>query len=394
MKNTHTHNSKHHLAVAGCSMVKVIPMLLVVSAASAFEVDDAKNRKVMANEVFFKANTVADYKLKPDDGKSWDKYKHLDSDLNGEVNFGEFLDQAELPYPKWSGEVIRNIVYKRVDGDAQLLDVYAPLVKKYKKAPVFVYVHGGGWTGGTKELSGAVRPLFEALSKEGFVCVSVMYRLVKMWDQDDPVVMRDCVVDCRDSLRFLKKYEAKLGIDADRIVVMGNSAGGHLAQLLTFSDANDFRGDSLLSIFKARPVAGISWYGPSDFRDTQLFVTDKLDDKFPPDHWAKRITKAEAFAYTSADDLTKRMIDEVSPICYLKKTNPPLLHLHGNQDVVISPNHAQHLKVCAKAVGAPVDVIMVKGAGHGWWNANIEPDQKTIEKICVEFALQHAGEVN
>jgi len=361
-------------------------------SADAFETDDACNRRVMANEVYYKANLVEDYKLKPDDGAAWDKYRHLDKDANGEVSYEEFLAGAELPYPKWDGEVTRNIVYKRVNGNAQLLDVYKPLVKKYDAAPVLVYVHGGGWSGGRKELSGAINPIFEALSSEGFVCVSVMYRLVKMWDADDPVVMRDCVVDCRDSLRFLKQHADELGLDPDRIIVLGDSAGGHITQLLTLSSADDFKGEASLFSYKVSPAAGISWYGPSDFRDTQLFKTDDLEDKFRPDHWGNRITKTAEFDYDEASERTKQMADEVSPVVYLKKTSAPLLHIHGDQDVVVSPNHAHHLKGCADAVDAPVKVVMVKGAGHGWWNADIEPDKKTIEKMCVEFALLHTGE--
>jgi acetyl esterase/lipase len=367
-------------------------LMLLPLAAPAFETDDAKNRKVMANEVFYKADTQRDYKFTPEDGKTWETYQDLDSNSDGVVTFEEFAAGADLPYPAWDGEVLRNIVYKRAGGEALLLDVYLPKVKKYDRAPVFYYTHGGGWSGGRKELKGAQKAVFEALSEEGFVCVGVMYRLVKMWNRDDPVIMRDCVVDCRDGLRFLKKHEAELGLDMDRVVVFGGSAGGHIAQLLTFSAADDFKGDASLFDYKVSPVAGISWYGPSDFRDTRLFATEDLEDKFAPDHWANRITKTDPFEYADADEKTKQMVDEVSPVVYLKKDSAPLLHIHGDQDVVISPNHAHHLQQRANECGAPVQVEMVKGAGHGWWAPDIEPDRRTIEQITVDFALKHAGE--
>ena len=85
------------------------------------------------------------------------------------------------------------------------------------------------------------------------------------------------------------------------------------------------------------------------------------------------------------------MVDEVSPVCYLKKTSAPLLHVHGDQDIVISPNHALHLQKQAGACGAPVEVVMVKGAAHGWWAPNIEPDRRTLEQMTADFALKHAG---
>lgn len=375
-------------------MVKFLTVLSfgIALSVSALETDDAKNRSIMANEVFYKANTVQDYKLMPNDGEAWENYKHLDQDANGEVSYDEFLAGADLPYPKWKGEVKRNIVYKRIGDDAQLLDVYTPMVKIYDRAPVIVYVHGGGWSGGRKELSGAISPIFEELSNKGFVCVSVMYRLVKMWSTDDPVIMRDCVVDCRDALRFLKKHADELGINPDRIVVLGDSAGGHITQLLTLSGPDDFKGDTDLLKYKVTLAGGISWYGPSDFRDTELFVTENLEDKFSPGHWGTRITKSPDFGTDHLDEKTALMVGEVSPVIYLNKNSAPLLHIHGDQDVVISPNHAAHLKTHAEAAGAPVEIVMVKGAGHGWWNADIFPDKKTIENLCVEFALKHAGE--
>ena len=369
----------------------ILLLMLLPLVAPALETDDAKNRKVMANEVFYKADTKRDYKLMPEDGEAWETYRHLDSNSDGVVTFEEFTAGADLPYPAWDGEVLRNIVYKRVNDETLLLDVYAPKVKKYERAPVFYYTHGGGWSGGRKELKGAQKAIFEALSREGFVCVGVMYRLVRMWNPDDPVIMRDCVVDCRDGLRFLKQHEAELGLDMDRVVVFGGSAGGHIAQLLTLSAADDFKGDTSLSDYKVSPVAGISWYGPSDFRDTRLFETEDLDDKFTPDHWGNRITKTAAIDYAGANEKTKQMIDEVSPVVYLKKNSASLLHIHGDQDVVISPNHAHHLQQHAMECGAPVQVQMVQGAGHGWWAPNIEPDRRAVEQMTVDFALTHTG---
>jgi len=360
-------------------------------SSQGLEKNDAYNRRIMANEVFYKADTTHDYKLSVEDGAAWDQYGKLDADSNGQVSFDEFVAGADLPYPAWDGEVTRNIVYKRAGNEVLLLDIYAPRKAAKGKAPVFYYTHGGGWTGGSKELSYETRPLFEQLTKEGFVCVSVMYRLVKMWDPNDDVLMRDGLVDCRDGLRFLKKHEKELGLDMNRVVVFGSSAGGHIAQLLTFSSADAFPGESSLLSDKVTPAAGVSWFGPSDFRDTDLFVSDGLKDQFAPDHWANRITKADSFNYETADAETQRMIEELSPVWWLNKDSAPLLHMQGDQDTVISPRHAQHLKEQAAQKGADVEILMVKGAGHGWWNKGIEPDRDTLNHLTVEYVIKHTA---
>jgi acetyl esterase/lipase len=382
---------KQYLKTAYCAAALIMSFQVVcIESVQAAELktDDACNHRQMAGKAFYISDKNHDYKLTKTDGKSWEKYKNLDTDGDESVSFNEFTAGADLPYPEWDGKVMRNVVYKQVDDRVLLLDIYEPQVQKYDKAPVFYYTHGGGWTGGTKELSGNPEILFKALSREGFVCISVMYRLVKMGNPKNNVIMRDCIVDSRDGLRFLKKHEDELGIDLSKVVVFGASAGGHIAQLLTWSGPDDFAGDPSLAEYKVAPIAGVSWYGPCDFRDTNLFVSAGVNDKFAPDYWANRITKQKGkFTYNGADDKTRQMIEEVSPVCWLKSNSAPLLHMHGDQDPVISLKQAQHLEATAKRIGAPVDVIYVKGGNHGWYSRNLKPDVKTINKITVDYIL-------
>lgn len=362
-------------------------VLGVASAFSALETDDAYNRRLMANGAFVKADKSKDYKISEADGKGWETYGHLDADQDGYVSIDEFVAGAELPYPKWDGKVTRNIVYKRAGDEVVLLDVYEPRKKLPGKAPVLYYTHGGGWVGGSKEISGHIQEVASKLSDQGFAVVGVRYRLVKLWSKDDPVLMRDCAVDCRDGLRFLKKHEDELSLDMDRVVVFGSSAGGHLTQLLTFSGADDFAGDPALAQYKVRVAGGVSWFGPSDFRDNNLFEWTGPGRKFEGDHWARNINKSKSFDYKKESAEVRKWTEELSPVVWLKKDSAPLLHIHGDQDVVIAPPHAAHLKKHAEAVGADVTVQMVKGAPHGWWTPGIEPTKDEIVQMSVDFAV-------
>ncbi|MBL7077091.1 MAG: alpha/beta hydrolase [Kiritimatiellae bacterium] len=342
------------------------------------------------NNAFVKGETTGDWKLSEADGESWGKYGSLDANQDGAVSFEEFSSGVELPALKWDGKVTRNVVYKRAGSETLLMDIYEPRQPTDGKAPVLYYTHGGGWSGGSKEISGDIQRVFEHLTDRGFVCVSLMYRLVKMWNPKDTVRMRDCVVDCRDGLRFLKKHEHELNIDMTRVVAFGSSAGGHLAQLLTFSGADDFPGDDTLHSHKAEVAAGISWFGPSDFRDTSLFEWSGSNKKFSSDHWARLITKSKTFDYETAEPDVRRMTEELSPIWWLRKDSAPLLHIHGDKDFVIPPQHAEHLKKAAERCDADVTVQMVTGAGHGWWTPGIEPDRSTVIRMTVNFAQTRA----
>ncbi len=85
---------------------------------------------------------------------------------------------------------------------------------------------------------------FKALLAEGFCIVSVDYRLAR---KDTPVRMRDCVIDSKDAVRFLVKNRETLHIDSERVFVFGDSAGGHIAQMLLLSPPGSLAGDADLA---------------------------------------------------------------------------------------------------------------------------------------------------
>ncbi|MDF7806367.1 alpha/beta hydrolase [Pontiellaceae bacterium B12219] len=286
---------------------------------------------------------------------------------------------------EWSGETVLDVTYKQVGNRQLKMDIYMPPAGKTSAAPVLYYVHGGGWAAGSKDKGGLplMRPVFEQVAEKGFVCVSIDYRLCK---KNSGIIMRDCVVDAMDGLRFLKQHAAQFGIDPDRIVVWGDSAGGQLAQMLTLADPKTFIGDASLSEFDVFPRAGISWYGPTDFTDVNLFITD-LSDK-NPDRFGFRITGEEGgFAKFP------EAYQEMSPINWIKKDSSPLLLMQGDTDSTIPYAHAPHLKKKADAIGADVEMVIVKHAGHNWRKAGGDPDPGVaeIQRMTAEYAIRQAA---
>jgi acetyl esterase/lipase len=227
-----------------------------------------------------------------------------------------------------------------------------------------------------------MRPVFQQVAEKGFVCVSINYRLCK---RDSGVRMRDCVTDAMDGLRFLKKNAARYGIDPERIVVWGDSAGGHLAQMLTLANPDAFTGDESLADSVVRPIAGMSWYGPTDFTDVALFRTG-LSDK-NPDRFGARITGK---AGGSAEH--PQAYEEVSPYFWIKRDSPPLLLLQGDTDTTIPLAHAPHLKTKADQIGSAVTMVIVKNSGHNWRKAggSPKPAVKEIQRLTADYAVRQA----
>ncbi|MGJ8674006.1 prolyl oligopeptidase family serine peptidase [Rubritalea sp.] len=282
----------------------------------------------------------------------------------------------------WTGERFLDVTYKEVNGRQIKMDIYMPPEGTAEKAPLLYYVHGGGWTTGSKSKGGLplMQPVFKQVAEKGFVCASIDYRHFK---GKNGILIRDCVTDAIDGLRFLKKNADKYGIDPNKVVVWGDSAGGQLAMMLALTDSSTFDGDPSLKGYDIKPLAGMSWYGPTDFTDVELFKTD-LSDK-APDRFGFRITGKEGgFAKFPKE------YKEMSPYYWISKNSPPLLLLQGDTDATIPYAHAPHLKKKADSVGADVEMVIVKHAGHNWRKAGGQPDPgiPEIQRITAEYAIQ------
>jgi len=282
-----------------------------------------------------------------------------------------------------SAQVKLDVLYKKTATQDLYLDIYYPKGKADGKYPVVVYTHGGGWAAGNKEgaKNGPKAVVIEKLVEQGFCVVSVQYRLTK---KDTDIKIRDCVIDSKDAIRYLSKNCKSLNIDPMRIFLFGDSAGGQIAQMLLLSAPESFQGDKALAGATYKVVAGVSWYGPCDFEKTDLFNYDDREDF--NDRFEPRIIKPET---TPKEKLA--LYREMSPINYLTKNSPPLLMIQGDKDTTIPVKHAYYMQEKAKKVNAPVEIMIIKNAGHNWRTvgADIDPPIPVIIDRSVQFFVDH-----
>jgi len=319
---------------------------------------------------------------KNENAAAWRRYRKLDANRDEVISIEEFRKERS-PYLETGGERKLEVVYKKIAGKDLKLDLYYPTARRSEKCPVIVFTHGGGWAAGNryKAATGSFAQVFGQLVKRGFAVAPVTYRLAK---KDSNVAMRDCVIDCKDAVRYLAKNSESLEIDPMRICVMGDSAGGHIAQMLLLASAEQLPGDATLAEVPYRMVAGVSWYGPCDFEETDLFnYDDRADFR---DRFGLRILQSNS---GPKDKLARYR--EVSPINYLSKDSPPLLMIQGDKDTTIPVKHAYHMKQKADAVKAPVEIMIIRNAGHNWRkvDADIEPSREAIIKRTVQFFTDH-----
>jgi acetyl esterase/lipase len=371
--------------------VRLVPLIVALivgftQGAEAQQVSEAVDRAsdayLAAQRLMKRIDTDGSGSLKEGESvKLWRRYRKLDTNQDKVLTVEE-LSLQRLVYLETGGERNLDVVYKTVGKRKLLLDLYYPTGERDEAVtapPVVIYVHGGGWAAGNKQgiAKGAFKKVFQRLVEQGFAVVSVNYRLCK---KGSDVTMRDCVVDCKDSVRYLAKNGEALKIDAERVFVMGDSAGGHLAQMLLLTSPESLPGDEKLESASYKILGGVSWYGPCDFENTDLFNHDDRDDF--RDRFGNRILGRDS----DPDDKSERY-REVSPVNYLRQDSPPLLMIQGNKDTTIPVKHAHFMKQKADELKAHVDIMIINNSGHNWRkvDAEIEPSREAIVERTVEF---------
>jgi len=313
---------------------------------------------------------------------SWKKLRYLDSNKDEQISQKE-LQGLQVPAINSPGEKLLCVPYKTVNGTAVYLDFYYPDVDDKTDKPVVVFTHGGGWAAGNKSKAGQglFNRVHRALLNKGFCVLSVGYRLAK---PGRPSGVRDCVIDVQDAVRFAVAHQKALGISPEKIYTFGDSAGGHLAQMLLWCPADKLQGDPELAPFTYKTVAGVSWYGPCDFQDIQLFNFHNEPDF--RNRFSGRILQARPEGMTDT-----QLYQEVSPVIYAHKSQAPLFMIQGDQDTTIPVNHVHRMQEVAQETGAPVRFQVVKNAGHNWRavNAPISPTTDEIVQMTVDYFLGH-----
>ena len=287
-----------------------------------------------------------------------------------------------------ASRVQRDIPYKKIGKRELLLDLYYPRSRPETELPLVIYTHGGGWAAGSKDgaKAGVMRKVVDGLNESGFCVASIDYRLYK---KGGTITIKDCVTDCKDAVRFLAKNSEEFRIDPGRVFTFGDSAGGQIAQMLLLTSPELLPGDRSLAEQNYKMVAGVSWYGPCDFEKTELFNHDgrpDFNDRFGPRILPQNSDPEDKLA----------LYREMSPVNYLKSDSPPLLMIQGDRDTTIPVHHARYMREKADEIDAPVEILIVKNAGHNWRKADgktlIEPPREIVIQRTVDFLTSYLSE--
>lgn len=257
-------------------------------------------------------------------------------------------------------QITPNITYLTANSYEAKLDVYR---RREMTAPnrTLIYIHGGGWTGGTKEQSSLT---FLPFLQMGWNVVNVEYRLARV--SQAPAAVEDCLCALRWVIRNAKQYN----IDTSRLVITGNSAGAHLALTSAMVPATAGLDRQCPGTEELKVAAVINWYGITD-------VVDLLDG---PNMKVYAVTWLGAL--TNRDEIAKR----VSPLTYVRSGLPPIITIHGDADPTVPYTHGVRLKDALEKARVPNRLVTVPGGLHGGFS---QPEMVRIYNDIREFLSAH-----
>ena len=266
-----------------------------------------------------------------------------------------------------------DVTYASIDDRSLRVDVYAPSAKPESPIPAIVWVHGGGWRGGSKDGIGRPAPILS----RGYGLVSVEYRL------SGEAVFPAAIADVKAAMRWVRANASKYGFDPSRLGAWGSSAGGHLVALLgTAHEMEEW--DSIHEEnagISSRPDAVCNWFGPTDFLRMND-VPGRID------HDAADSPESRFIGGPIQDHPEKTQ--QANPIQYITADDPPMLHMHGELDKSVPYNQSELLHVALEDAGLDTTLYMVKSADHGFRNMQGDTPESLIDRV-EKFFLRTLG---
>lgn len=340
-------------------LIKVLAVVVVASASIEGVAQEEKSQqrpRISFAEVLRREDANKDGKVTKDEFKAPEQlFKRLDRNSDGILTKEDFAGMATGPNRQRGQNVpedvtvLRDVVFGKGGGRDLTMHIVMSKDRPATASPVYVWVHGGGWKGGTKD--GGVGQLVP-LARSGFVGATIEYRLTG----EAPFPAQ--IEDCKCAIRYLRAHAEKYHIDPQRIAVGGSSAGGHLVALLgTSGGVKELEGEGGWADQSSTVQAVVDLYGPTDF---QQFVTTQGYEGHN-DAGSPESLLLGGGEVTNNPEGIKR----VNPITYVDKDDPPFLIIHGSKDGTVPLNQSQAMHKALQSVKVKSKLHIIDGAGHG-----------------------------
>lgn len=256
-------------------------------------------------------------------------------------------------------------------GEQKQLDLYRPLTPPSTPLPVIVWFHGGAWKMGNR--SSIERIIAEQLER-GFAVASVSYTL------SDRAQWPTQCHEAKAAIRYLRANASDLGLNPEKVIAAGMSAGAHMACTLGVTAQHDtLNGQLGEHTEQSTAVQGVlALYPPTDF----LAVPKNFDgllDYYAEDSPVTQLLGATIEAAPHKSDLA-------SPLKLLNNSGstpacPPALLLHGKADPIVPVEQSELMHASMKSLGLDSELMLVDGYTHGDYRFNRDEPAQRIHQF-------------
>jgi acetyl esterase/lipase len=258
---------------------------------------------------------------------------------------------TKVPLPE---KTIANIAYGT--DPKQVYDIYLPEGRSTSTTKLMFLFHAGSWSGGDKsDFLFYIDSLKKYLPDYAFV--NVNYRLANFTANKFPTQENDV----RDAVSFVMNKAEEYAV-SDKVVMLGASAGAHLALLQTYKYAE-----------AVKVKAVVSFFGPTDL--TEMY-NNPTNPQIP--YWIQVLLGG-------TPSQNSRIYRESSPVSYVTNESAPTLILQGAKDPLVNPAQATLLKNKLDAAGVPNQLVIYPNEGHGWIGSTLTDSFNKISR----FLAQH-----
>jgi len=227
-------------------------------------------------------------------------------------------------------------IYKKISGIELSVDIFYSVEAQQKQNnPSIAFFHGGGWAYGSPE---EFHEACKRFARKGFVTFSFQYRLSINEDGSYPhpeISPIESVKDARSAVRWLRENAESLGIDRDKIVVGGQSAGGQLALSTALMDNMNEETDDL----KISPEPNAILLYSGCVNTLEAWIDNLLGDR-------------------------KEQIWDISPFHNLKENMPPTIAFHGNADCMVLFYTMLFFNKEMKKLDNEFELVILEGRDH------------------------------
>lgn len=246
-------------------------------------------------------------------------------------------DDKQVAEPPLAAQSIADVSYG--SDAAQRMDVFLPAGRTDTGTKAIVVIHGGGWISGDKGDMNQYLPIIKQQLSD-YAIFNINYRLGSVIT---PFPAQEN--DVKAALTFILNKAGEYKFNTAKTVLLGASAGGHLALLQAYKQTSP----------KVKAV--VSLFGPTDMPALyQSYGAGSLPQQ------------ALQILLTGTPATNTALYQSSSPVNFVNAQNPPTLLLHGTADPIVPITQSIALRTMLETNGASVKMVTYNGAGHGDWD--------------------------